>query len=93
MNLISNDSGAAFGIFLFIALTAMAVMSFLIISPYMEGLDDAFDQDYRDTYLSTEGQETVTLIKFIFDKILVLFVVIISAIMVINRAIYKGDTR
>lgn len=93
MNLISDDSGAVFGIFLFIALTAMAVMSFLVISPYMEGVNDAFDQDYRDTYLTTEGKETVTLIKFIFDHVLVLFVVIISAIMVINRAIYKGDTQ
>jgi len=93
MNLISDDSGAVFGIFLFLALTLMAVMSFLVISPYMEGLDTAFDQDYRDEYLSTEGQETVTLLKFMFDHVLVLFVVIISAIMVINRAIYHGDTQ
>ena len=93
MNLISDDSGAVFGIFLFLALTTMAVMSFLVISPYMEGLDVAFDQEYRDKYLSTEGQETVTLLKFIFDHVLVLFVVIIAAIMVINRAIYHGDTQ
>jgi len=93
MNLISDDNGAVFGIFLFLALTLMAVMSFLVISPYMEGLDAAFDQDYRDKYLSTDGQETVTLLKFMFDHVLVLFVVIISAIMVINRAIYHGDTQ
>lgn len=92
MNLISDDSGAVFGLFLFLAITTMAVISFLVISPYMDGLNAAFDQDYRDKYLSTEGQETVTLLKFIFDHVLVLFVVIIAAIMVINRAIYHGDT-
>lgn len=93
MNLISDDSGAVFGLFLFLALTTMAVISFLVISPYINEVDAAFDQGYRDEYLSTEGQETATLLKFIFDNVLVLFVVIIAAIMVINRAIYNGDTQ
>lgn len=93
MNLISDDSGAVFGLFLFLALVTTAVVSFLVISPYMNEIDTAFDTDYRNEYLSTEGQETATLIKFIFDRVLVLFVVIIAAIMVINRAIYRGDTQ
>lgn len=92
MNLISDDSGAVFGLFLFLALTVMAVMSFLVISPYMDEINTAFDQDYRDLYLSTEGQETATLLKFMFDSVLVLFVVIIAAIMYINRVIYKGES-
>lgn len=93
MNPISDDSGAVFGIFLFIALTVTAVMSFLVISPYVEGIDAAFDDDYRNEYLSSDGKDTVEILKFTFDRVLVLFVIIISAIMVINRAIYHGDTR
>lgn len=91
--MISDDSGAVFGLFLFLVLTTTAVMSFLVISLYINEIDTGFDQDYRDEYLSAEGQETVTLIKFIFDHVLVLFVIIIAAIMVINRAIYHGETQ
>lgn len=93
MKMISDDSGAVFGLFLFLVLTTTAVMSFLVISLYINEIDTGFDQDYRDEYLSAEGQETVTLIKFIFDHVLVLFVIIIAAIMVINRAIYHGETQ
>ncbi|MDF1533673.1 MAG: hypothetical protein P1P69_04120 [Methanosarcinaceae archaeon] len=93
MNLIFDDSGAAFGIFLFLAIAVTAAISFLVISPYVEGINNAFDQTYKDDYLSADGQETVTLLKFMFDHILVLFIVIVSAIMVINRAVYHGDSQ
>lgn len=93
MSLISDDSGALFGIFLFLVLTVMAVISWLVIAPYMDGIDAAFDQDYRDEYLSTEGQGTADILKFMFDNTHVLLVVIIAAMMVINRAILIGDTK
>ncbi|MCK5387391.1 MAG: hypothetical protein KAJ39_09395 [Gammaproteobacteria bacterium] len=92
MTLISNDSGAVFGIFLFLMLVVFAVVLQLVISPYMDGIDAGFDQEYRDKYISSDGQTTITSIKFIFDNLLVLFVIITGAIMVINRAIYHGDT-
>lgn len=91
MTLISNDSGAVFGIFLFLMLVVFAAVAQLVISPYIDGMDSGFDQEYRDKYISSEGQSTITFIKYIFDNLLVFMVVIIGAIMVINRVIYKGS--
>jgi len=93
MKMISDDSGAVFGIFLFLMLVVFAVISQLVIAPYMDGMDAGFDQDYRDKYISAEGQTTINFIKFIFDNILVFMVVIVGAIMVINRAIYHGKVQ
>lgn len=88
---LKNDSGAVFGMFLFILLVVFATVSWLVVSPVMDGIDAGFNQAYRDEHLSAEGQQTTTMLKFIFDNVLVLFVVIIGGVMVVNRAIRKGN--
>ena len=94
MNLISDfrrdDSGAVFGMWLFIVLVATATISLFIVMPMVDAMSAGFDDDYRDTYLSAEGKQTVNTLEFILRNVLVLFVVIVGGVMVINRAILQS---
>jgi hypothetical protein len=91
MNLISNDSGAVFGMFLFIALVVTSVTCYAIEKPVIDGINEAFDDDYRDTYMTTEGKSVVETLFFIFNSVLVFFTIMCGAIMVINRSIYHEE--
>lgn len=90
-NLISDDRASAFGYFLFFVLVFTSVTMYAIEQPVMDELNTAFDDDYRNEYMTQHGKDTVESIYFIFNSVLILFTVITGAIMVINRSILEGE--
>jgi hypothetical protein len=93
MNLISDEKANAFGIFLFLVICFFAIISYAVTEPVMDGIDESFDEDYRNTYLTAEGRTTS---NYIYDNlfkggIIIIFIIICAAIMVINRAIRIGE--
>ena len=95
MNLISDDRGAVFGIFLFLMICVFLVFTYAVTEPVMGGFNEAFDDDYRDTYMTAELQSSSDYIyNFLFKgSVISLFIIIFSAIMVINRAIRIGEVQ
>ena len=90
MNLISDTNAGLFGMVLLIFLMVFALTIYAIEKPVIDELDAAFDDDYRDAYLTTEGKETADMLKFILESVFVFGVLVAGAIMVLNRSIYKG---
>ncbi|MBN1134089.1 MAG: hypothetical protein JXA38_04090 [Methanosarcinaceae archaeon] len=90
MSLISDERAGLFGLFLFFVLMIFALTVYAVEKPVIDELDAAFDDDYRDAYLTTEGKETADMLKYILESVFVIGVLIAGVIMVINRSIYKG---
>lgn len=91
MNLISDEQGVAFGLFLFLAIVLMGVMAYAVINPMYEATEETFGGEYSDTYLTPEGKQTVDFLGTMFTSGLAIFVLIAGTIMVLNRAIYRGE--
>lgn len=68
---------------------AFAITTYAIIDIVVEPMDTAFDDAYRDAYMTTEGKETADMLKFILEGVFVFAVLIAGVVMVLNRSIYK----
>lgn len=93
MNLISDENANVFGIFLFLMICFFATISYAVTEPVMDGINDAFDDDYRNTYMTADGKTTSNYIYNNLFKggVIVIFIIICAALMVINRAIRIGE--
>lgn len=93
MNLISDEKANVFGIFLFIIICFFTLMSYAVTEPIMDGIDEEFDDTYRNTYMTSEGKSTSNFIYDHFFKggIIVIFIIICAAVFVLNRAIRIGE--
>lgn len=89
-----DDSGVAFGLFLFLCIVAMAVLSYATLKPIWDGVDvdGAFDDEYKMQYSSPEDIETLNWLSYLYEGgILLTMCILAGAVMVINRSIYRGS--
>jgi len=84
----NNDraSSAAWGITLFLLMLAVAVISFVVIGPAIDGINDAFDDDYKNEYMSETGISTADTIYNMYGYI-ILVVMMLGLAYVIVTAI------
>lgn len=93
MNLnFNDDTAAAYGIWLFLALVAMSTITYLVAAPVMDTLATTFDTAWQDEIgMSTAGRDAAGMLKFTFYSGIMIIVVIIGAVMVVNRSIRKTE--
>lgn len=91
MNLISDDRGVAFGLFLFLAIIVIALLMNAMINSIYEPSNAAFDDNYRNAYLTQEGRNALDMIDLLIGGAAFTLILFAAAIMVINRAILKGE--
>jgi hypothetical protein len=89
-----DDSGVAFGLFLFLFIVAIAVLSYATLKPIWDGVsvDGAFDDEYKLQYSSPEDLDTLEWLTSLYEGGIILTLSILAAaVMVINRSIYRGS--
>lgn len=89
-----DDSGVAFGLFLFLCIVAIGVLSYATLKPIWDGIgvDGAFDDEYKLQYSSPEDIDTLNWLDNLYNGgILLTISILAGAVMVINRSIYRGS--
>ena len=88
----NDDNAVAFGLILFIFILFAALMSYVVLQPVWDAADTGFDEQYQATYLTDHGMQTASDIRTLATTgTLFIFCLFAAVVMVINRAIYKGD--
>lgn len=89
--ILTNDDGVAFGMWIFLALIFVSVLTYSMLLPLYNEAGTAFDDEYRDEYLTTEGKNSARFMETMFEHGAFIFIMFAGVVMVINRAIYKGQ--
>jgi len=89
-NIMSDDSGITWGITLFLLIIGVAVLTFAAVGPVMDDVYDGFDQEYRDTYVSSAGATTLDTLYTMFG-FTIIFPMLIGIFYVIVRAVRVHD--
>lgn len=87
-----NDDAVLYGLLLFLIIVIIAVACYAITGPIIESGEAAFGGDYSDQYVSSQYMDSIGFIKLmVLGGGAMIFIVIIAAVMVLNRAIIRRN--
>lgn len=93
MKAITKDNNAmAWGITMFLMLIAVAVITFTALGPAIEGINSAFDSDYRTEHMTETGTDTSDTLYNMYGYIIII-VLLVGLAYVVVRAISSNNTR
>lgn len=90
--IMKDEHGLAWGITLFLMIITVSVITFTALGPAIEGINDAFDGDYRTEYMTETGTNTADTLYNMYGYIIII-TLLIGLAFVIVRAIQSNGAR